>query len=140
LSVGGTGKTPAILALAAALAAQGWRPGIISRGYGAGRRDFPARVPADGLAADYGDEPLLLAAAGWPVVIDPDRARAARYLLGSSDCNLILSDDGLQHYALARDVEIVVIDGQRGFGNGRCLPAGPLREPPARLATVDHVL
>ncbi len=141
LTVGGTGKTPLIAHLATALAAAGWKPGILSRGYGANLQVFPARVPAGADAARYGDEPAMLAGSvACPVVIDPDRVRGAQYLLAHSDCNLLLCDDGLQHYRLARDVEVVVIDGVRGLGNGHCLPAGPLREPPSRLAGVQFLV
>ena len=133
LTAGGAGKTPLVIALAQALRAAGRQPGIVSRGYGgtvAGVRevragDDPRRV---------GDEPLLLAAAGLPVVVGRDRPAAAQALLAAHPaCDVILCDDGLQHYALARDVEIVVIDDARGLGNGRLLPAGPLREPASRL-------
>jgi tetraacyldisaccharide 4'-kinase len=135
ISIGGTGKTPVIQALASHLMQRGYRPGIISRGHGARQQTFPARVPASANPQQYGDEPALLAhSTSCPVVIDPDRVRAAHYLLETTDCNLILSDDGLQHYRLARDIEIIVLDGERGLGNGHCLPAGPLREPAARLA------
>ncbi len=137
ITVGGTGKTPLALALVERLRAAGWRPGIVSRGYG-GQADYPARVDAASPASVVGDEPLLLARrSGVPVVVDPLRARGVRHLLAGSDCNLVVCDDGLQHYALARDIEIAVIDGQRGLGSGLPLPAGPLREPPSRLASVD---
>jgi len=137
ITVGGTGKTPLTLALVERLRAAGWRPGIVSRGYG-GEAEYPLRVTPDSAAAVVGDEPLLLARrAGVPVVVDPLRARGVRHLLSGSDCDLVVCDDGLQHYALARDIEIAVIDGQRGLGSGLPLPAGPLREPPSRLASVD---
>lgn len=141
ISIGGTGKTPLTQALCAWLRAQGWRPGIISRGYGGTAAHYPLAVGPDTLAAACGDEPVLLAqSTGCPVVVDPNRPRAARHLLQHSDCNLILSDDGLQHYALGRDIEIAVVDGERGLGNGCLLPAGPLREPPQRLREVDLVV
>lgn len=137
ISVGGTGKTPLTLALVEHLQAAGWRPGIISRGYG-GNTTYPCRVSVDSVAAEVGDEPLLLARrSGVPVVIDPVRSHAAAHLLANSDCNVILCDDGLQHLALARDIEIAVIDGQRGLGSGWLLPAGPLRELSSRLRQVD---
>lgn len=137
ISVGGTGKTPLTLALVERLRQAGWRPGIVSRGYG-GRTTWPALVHADSAPAEVGDEPLLLARrAGVPVVVDPQRARGVRALLAASDCDLVICDDGLQHYALARDIEIAVIDGRRGLGSRRLLPSGPLREPVSRLATVD---
>ncbi|PQA42355.1 tetraacyldisaccharide 4'-kinase [Amnimonas aquatica] len=137
ITVGGTGKTPLTLALVEQLRAAGWRPGIVSRGYG-GRATYPCLVLPDADAAVVGDEPLLLARrSGVPVVVDPQRARGVRHLLAGADCDLVICDDGLQHYALARDIEIAVIDGRRGLGSGLPLPAGPLREPPSRLAEVD---
>ena len=141
ISVGGTGKTPLVLWLATRLRENGYNPGIISRGYG-GANQTPHAVSADSDAAQYGDEPVLLARrSDSPVWIGKDRAAAARALLAAHpDCNVIVSDDGLQHYRLARDVEIAVIDGARGLGNGWLLPAGPLREPPSRLAAVDAVV
>lgn len=141
ISLGGTGKTPLLLALAARLQEHGRRPGIVSRGYGGAPGSDPMLVTAAHGAAVVGDEPLLLAqASGCPVVVCPDRRAAVAWLLANCDCDLVLSDDGLQHYRLHRDFEIVVIDGVRGLGNGRCLPAGPLREPPARLAEVDAIV
>jgi len=141
ITAGGTGKTPLVLWLAQFLAARGKRPGIISRGYGATRTDARA-VPVYGSAADYGDEPCLLAQrAGCPVWVGTDRAATARGLRAAHpEVDVIISDDGLQHYRLARDVEIAVIDGARGLGNSWPLPAGPLREPASRLATVDAVV
>ncbi len=139
ISVGGTGKTPLLLSLVSWFSAQGYRPGVISRGYGGQAAQYPMFVTAESAVKEVGDEPLLLAGA-CPVVIDPDRYRAAQSLLAQTDCNLILSDDGLQHYRLPRDIEIVVVDGEKGFGNGQCLPAGPLREPVGRLRSVDFTL
>jgi tetraacyldisaccharide 4'-kinase len=138
LTVGGTGKTPLVMWLARELTAQGLRVGIASRGYrGAGG---PARMLADGDdAATTGDEALLLhRRLRLPVAIAPRRKDAVRLL--EPRCDVILSDDGLQHYALERDLEIAVIDGSRGLGNGRLLPAGPLREPRTRLNEVDAVV
>lgn len=141
VSVGGTGKTPLTLALVEHLRRQGWRPGIVSRGYGGQGASHPQIVRVDSDAAEVGDEPLLLARrAQAPVVIDPLRVRGVQHLLANSDCNIVLCDDGLQHYALARSVEIAVVDGQRGLGSGWLLPAGPLREPAARLHSVDLVV
>jgi tetraacyldisaccharide 4'-kinase len=145
LTVGGTGKTPVVLALAGLLRARGRRPGIITRGYrgrGGGRGSVaPRPVPPDGEPADFGDEPVLLARrSGCPVVAGPDRVAAGALALSRGDVDILLADDGLQHYRLARDIEIAVVDGARGLGNGRCLPAGPLREPRGRLARVDLVL
>ena len=141
ISVGGTGKTPFTLWLLERLKQKGYRPGVVSRGYGGKAPEYPFIVTSDSSAHDSGDEPLMLAMrGGCPVVVDPDRARAARALLEHSDCDLIISDDGLQHYALARDLEIVLIDGGRGLGNRHCLPAGPLRETPERLLEADFVV
>lgn len=141
ITVGGTGKTPLIISLVKALQARGYRPGVISRGYGGRAPLYPMRVTADSDPAHSGDEPLLIAiSCDCPVVVDPDRYRAARYLEEHTDCELILSDDGLQHYRLPRDLEIVVVDGERVLGNGWSLPAGPLREPVQRLREVDFVV
>ncbi|MGZ8243219.1 tetraacyldisaccharide 4'-kinase [Methylomagnum sp.] len=141
LTVGGTGKTPLTIWLAGFLKQQGWRPGIVSRGYGGATQPEPLAVTAATDPRHAGDEPVLIARrTGCPVYVFPARAQAARALLAATDCDLIIADDGLQHYALARDIEIAVIDAARGFGNGRCLPAGPLREPPERLGSVDLVV
>jgi len=140
VTVGGTGKTPLVIALAQALALRGRHPGIVSRGHGAPGTGPRAVAPGDD-PAETGDEPLLLAAAGVPVVVARDRVAAARALLAAHpSCDVILADDGLQHYALARDVEVVAVDGTRGFGNGRLLPAGPLREPRSRADDADAVV
>lgn len=137
---GGAGKTPLTLYLARALAARGWRPLIVTRGYG-GRADAVHEVDARADVTESGDEPVLLARrSGLPVWVGRRRADAARAgLAAHPECDLVLCDDGLQHYALARDVEIAVLD-RRGVMNGFHLPAGPLREPPARLRTVDAVV
>ena len=139
--VGGTGKTPMVIATVEGLRARGYTPGVVSRGYGA-RIGPEARVGTGALeAARYGDEPALIArATGAPVSVHPKRALAAQALLQAHpEVDVILSDDGLQHLALARDIEIVVQD-ERGVGNGRLLPAGPLREPASRLREVDAVV
>lgn len=132
LTAGGSGKTPLVLALARYLSAAGWRPGIVSRGYG--RRERPLRrVATDSLPEQVGDEPLLLRRrSGLPVVVANDRRAAAQVLLDEDEVDLILADDGLEHWGLPRSLEIVVIDARRGFGNGLLLPAGPLRAPPER--------
>jgi tetraacyldisaccharide 4'-kinase len=131
LTVGGTGKTPLVLYLAAALRAQGVAVGIVSRGYG-GTAPAPRLVGPEADPLEVGDEPCLLARrSAVPVAIGRDRVAAARLLPAGLD--VVLADDGLQHYALARDLEIVVVDSLRGFGNGRLLPAGPLREGRGRL-------
>ena len=110
-------------------------------GYGATPPSLPWRVRADQSAAQAGDEPLLIfQRTGAPCVVDPDRPAAVRSLLAQHPVDIVLCDDGLQHYALARDFEIAVLDAERGLGNGFCLPAGPLREPPSRLKTVDALL
>jgi tetraacyldisaccharide 4'-kinase len=141
ITVGGTGKTPMILWLIEHCRAQGLRVGVISRGYGAQPPSLPWRVRAEQDAAQAGDEPLLIVKrTGVPLMIDPDRSRAAQALLDQEPLDLLLSDDGLQHYRLGRDLELVLIDHARGLGNGRCLPAGPLREPVERLQSVDAVL
>ncbi len=141
ISVGGTGKTPFTLWLLALLSAQGYRPGVISRGYGGKAPGYPFEVTASSAASEAGDEPLMLVQrSGCPLVVDPDRGRAAAHLQALHGCDLIISDDGLQHYALERDIEIAVVDGLRGLGNGHCLPVGPLREPPGRLDEVDYVV
>jgi tetraacyldisaccharide 4'-kinase len=138
--VGGVGKTPLVRALGAALAQKGWRPGIVSRGYG-GKNTTPRAVAREDDPALVGDETLLFAADALPVWIGRDRVAASRALLAAHpDRNVILADDGLQHYALRRDFEIAVIDQARGFGNGTMLPAGPLREPRSRLEGVDAVV
>ena len=141
ISVGGTGKTPLLITLVETLRRDGFRPGVISRGYGGKAPNYPFMVGGDTPPQQGGDEPVLIASqCQCPVVVDPDRLQAAHYLLTHSDCNVILSDDGLQHYRLPRDIEIAVVDGQRGFGNRRLLPAGPLREPVSRLDEVDFVV
>ncbi|MCK9396964.1 MAG: tetraacyldisaccharide 4'-kinase [Methylobacter sp.] len=141
ITVGGTGKTPLIIWLAELLKGEGFKPGIISRGYGGQAEVCPQQVAANSTAEQVGDEALLIAKqTGCPMAVSPIRADAARLLLEQSDCNVILSDDGLQHYALNRDIEIAVIDGERRFGNGYCLPAGPLREPIERLQSVDFIV
>ena len=141
ITVGGTGKTPLVAALVEEARRRGWSPAVISRGHDARGGEFPREVDPGGTAGNYGDEPLLLARdTGVPVIIDPDRCRALSHALETRNPDIVFSDDGLQHYRLPRSVEIVVIDAARGLGNGRCVPAGPLREPPRRLREVDHVV
>ncbi|EIL92815.1 tetraacyldisaccharide 4'-kinase [Rhodanobacter spathiphylli] len=135
LSVGGTGKTPLTIAVVEALRERGHRPGVVSRGHGGTQRE-PLLLGAAPDPARVGDEPCLIHASGVPVAIGRDRPAAAQLLLDAG-CDVVLADDGLQHYRLARDVEICVIDGVRRFGNRRLLPAGPLREPLTRLQRVD---
>ena len=140
ITAGGTGKTPLVAWLARALAAHGLHPGIVSRGHGAATAAPRAVAPGDD-PGQAGDEPLLLARTGVPVWIGRDRVAAARGLLRAHPgTDVLVSDDGLQHYRLPRTVEILVVDGERGFGNGALLPAGPLREPAARANTVDALV
>ncbi|MGB7932210.1 MAG: tetraacyldisaccharide 4'-kinase [Gammaproteobacteria bacterium] len=141
LTAGGTGKTPLVTWLVHFLSTSGYRPGVIARGYKGRALHWPQAVRVDSNPLSVGDEAVLLAGrCGCPVVVGPDRVAAARALLERGECDLIVADDGLQHYALDRDIEIVVIDGARRFGNGFCLPAGPLRESTGRLTEVDLVV
>ena len=140
ITVGGTGKTPVLLALAKGLTLQGLKVGIVSRGYGGAVSDSPIMVEATSSAKMVGDEPLLLARAGCTVVVCQRRARAVAHLAQNTDVQVVLSDDGLQHYAMARDFEIAVLDAKRRLGNGWMLPMGPLREPASRLDEVDWLL
>jgi tetraacyldisaccharide 4'-kinase len=140
ITAGGTGKTPTTVWLAQQLRKRGFRPGLVSRGYGGSKSKSPMRVDAGSDPAVVGDEPVLLAIrAECPVVVDADRVRAAAMLAGDG-MDVIIADDGLQHYRLGRDYEICVIDGSRGLGNRLMLPAGPLRESARRLYEVDQVL
>lgn len=140
LTVGGTGKTPLVITLAALLKTAGYYPGIVSRGYGGHAQHYPLSVTPETNPHESGDEAVLIAQrTQCPVVVAPKRVEAVRYLQKKSQCDVIISDDGLQHLAMARDIEIVVVDGQRGFGNGYCLPAGPLREPIFRMKNVDFI-
>lgn len=141
LSVGGNGKTPVVIWLIQQLQQRGLKIGVISRGYGGKSSSSPKLVTAQSQADQVGDEPLLIAKRTQTLVcVSPNRQQAIELLLKNQSCDLIISDDGLQHYALQRDVEIVVIETQRGFGNGFLLPAGPLRELPSRLQDVDFII
>ena len=141
ISVGGTGKTPVVASLVKLLQEQGYKPGVISRGFGACGQDSPLLVRPETSPCIAGDESVMLARQlQVPVMVDPDRVAAARALLELGECDVILTDDGLQHYRLKRHVELAVVDGQRMLGNHHCLPVGPLREPPERLRYVDQVL
>jgi tetraacyldisaccharide 4'-kinase len=140
ITVGGTGKTPLVIWLARHLVERGLKVGIVSRGYGSQAGESPRPVNAASNWQDVGDEPLLLyRATGCATLIGRDRVAAARALV-EQGVDVIVADDGLQHLRLARDCEIVVIDGSRGFGNGRMLPAGPLREPVSRVAGADLIV
>lgn len=141
ITVGGSGKTPLTLWLAQQLINEGWHPGIISRGYG-GSNDAPQAAHSSSRPDEVGDEAVLMAQRGLcPVWVGRDRAAAGKALLQAHpECDVLLSDDGLQHYRLQRDVEIAVVDGVRRFGNGFLLPAGPLRELPSRLNEADAVV
>lgn len=141
ITVGGAGKTPLVIWLVKALQEAGYRPGIISRGYGGKTIATPVRVVALSDPGKVGDEPVLLARrCQCPIAVCSDRVAAGRLLVDSGDCDILVADDGLQHYRLWRDIEIAVIDGARRFGNGRMLPAGPLREPQSRLRNVDYIV
>ncbi|MCG6869632.1 MAG: tetraacyldisaccharide 4'-kinase [Gammaproteobacteria bacterium] len=141
ISVGGTGKTPLVVWVVEWLVRRGFRPGVVSRGYGGVRGSGPMVVTGESDPAACGDEPVLIASrTGRPVVVYADRVEAGRVLIEWFDCDVLVSDDGLQHYRLERDLEVVVVDGARRFGNGFCLPAGPLREPLSRLESADIVL
>lgn len=141
ITLGGTGKTPLVIWLAQLLKQQGYKPGIVSRGYGGEKQKLPVFVNEKSLPAEVGDEALLLARRSQcPLVVCVDRVAAVQMLLSQSDCNIVISDDGLQHYRMGRDIEIAVIDGDRRMGNGCMLPAGPLREPVSRLGQVDFVV
>ncbi len=141
IAVGGTGKTPFLIWLARQCCKRGLKTGIITRGYKGTRTDRVVEVGTDSRVEEVGDEALLLARkTACPVVAATDRSQALARLVQSAQPDVVLSDDGLQHYAMGRDFEIAVIDGVREFGNGRCLPAGPLREPPSRLRSCDLVV
>ena len=148
ITAGGTGKTPLVIAVVDALRGAGRSPGVVSRGYGrvpptdADPRGVVRVLPGVATPEYFGDEPVLIARrTGVPVYLSPDRPAAARALLAAHPgIDVLVSDDGLQHYALDRDVEIAVVDGDRGFGNGLALPSGPMREPISRLRTVDCVV
>jgi len=141
VSVGGTGKTPFVIWLTEHLKQRGRKVGIVTRGYRGKGTEWPRAVSPDSDPDEVGDEPVLLARrTGCPVVAGPDRVACVRALLEEQRVDVVLSDDGLQHYRLARAFEIAIVDGARGMGNGLCLPAGPLREPPSRLHEVDAIV
>jgi tetraacyldisaccharide 4'-kinase len=141
ITVGGTGKTPMIQYLARLCARNGISVGIVSRGYGGLSKSYPLLVTEDTSASECGDEPKLLHhTLKVPVVVAPDRHLAVKHLVQNTSVELIISDDGLQHYNMARDIELVMLDGQRGLGNNHLLPLGPLRESNDRLTHVDFIL
>lgn len=141
IRVGGTGKTPLVIWLVEQLRARGYKPGVVARGYGGQSSEWPRKVVPNSDPRESGDEPVLISQkTGVSIWVGPDRVTAARRLLEEAQCDLVISDDGLQHYRLERDLEILVVDGARGFGNGWSLPAGPLREPLSRVNSVDRVV
>ena len=141
ISVGGAGKTPLVIALARHYREAGMKPGIICRGYGGASRSWPMAVDHATDAGLVGDEAqLMFELSGVPVVAGPDRVRDGLMLVDKFDCDLVISDDGFQHYRLQRDADVVVIDGEAGLGNGWCLPAGPLREPPSAVTRADAIV
>lgn len=141
LTAGGNGKTPVVIWLVEQLQQRGIRPAVVSRGYGGKAAHYPLILKPDTTTAEAGDEPVLIyQRTGAPVAVAPKRAEAVQALLAEAQPQIIITDDGLQHYALARDKEIVVVDGERRFGNGWWLPAGPMRERAGRLKSVDAVI
>jgi tetraacyldisaccharide 4'-kinase len=141
ISVGGNGKTPFVISLCEMLIKEGYKPGVVSRGYGGKSEQYPLLVKAHSTGKEAGDEPVLLyKRLTIPVVVDPVRANAVAYLVTHCNVDVIVTDDGLQHYALQRDIEIVVVDGKRRYGNQHIMPMGPLREPLSRLKHVDYII
>lgn len=141
ITAGGTGKSPLTAWLVSSMKADGWRPVVLSRGYGGKASDSPLLVTEDTLPSIAGDEPVMLAqATRVPVIVDPNRLRAAEFALDNALGDVLISDDGLQHYRLPRDIELSVFDGSRGIGNGALIPVGPLREAVSRLDSVDFVV
>lgn len=141
LTAGGNGKTPVVIWLVEQLTRRGIRVGVVSRGYGGKAERYPLLLTPQTTTAEAGDEPVLIfQRTGAPVAVSPVRSEAVQALLNQTDVQIVITDDGLQHYALARDKEIVVIDGVRRFGNGWWLPAGPMRERASRLRAVDAVI
>lgn len=141
LTAGGNGKTPVVIWLVEQLRQRGIRVGVVSRGYGGKAASYPLLLSKQTSTAEAGDEPVLIfQRTGAPVAVSPERREAVQALLHAHDLQLIITDDGLQHYKLARDKEIVVIDGERRFGNGWWLPAGPMRERASRLRSVDAII
>lgn len=141
ITVGGSGKTPLVTYLVELLRRHGYKPGVVSRGYGGQAENWPQTVTVESCASMVGDEAVLLARrCQCPMVVGPDRAMAVEQLLGEHDVDVVISDDGMQHYRMGRDIEIAVLDGERRLANGLCLPAGPLREGKGRLKQVDFLV
>lgn len=141
ISVGGTGKTPLVVYLVRLLEQQGYSVGVLTRGYGGKSESYPLEVNQTSKVNAVGDEPMLMRQnLACPLVVDPLRSRGAKYLVEKQQCDVVICDDGLQHYALQRDIEIVVIDGKRRLGNQLLLPAGPLREGSWRLKQTDFIV
>ncbi len=141
ITSGGTGKTPLVIWLVEYFRSIGYAPGVVARGYRGRAKSWPQQVRPDSDPSVVGDEPIVIARrARCPVAVGPRRGDAVDALLRHADCDIVISDDGLQHYALERNYEIAVVDGVRRMGNGRCLPAGPLREPASRLQSVDVIV
>ena len=141
ITAGGNGKTPTVVWLVEMLKAQGHKPGVVSRGYGGKAPQYPVLVDDTTATQHCGDEPKLIQQrTGVPVAVDPNRSQAVQTLLANHDVDIVITDDGLQHYALERDIEFVVVDGTRRFGNQKLLPLGPLREPISRLTKVDFIV
>ena len=141
ITAGGSGKTPMVLHLISMLRNAGYKPGVVSRGYGATNLLSPTLVNASSKAIDVGDEPaMIFARTQVPMVVSPKRSQAVKYLLECAEIDVVICDDGLQHYALNRDIEIAIIDGKRQLGNGLLIPAGPLREGKWRLNSVDFIV
>ncbi len=140
ITVGGNGKTPTVIWLVELLQRQGYKPGVVSRGYGAKAPSYPLLLNSETPTQHCGDEPKLIhQRTGVPVAVSPNRSQAVKALL-DSNVDIVITDDGLQHYALARDIELVVVDGVRRFGNERLMPLGPLREEVSRLDSVDFII
>ena len=139
ITIGGTGKTPLVKYIASELKKIGYKPGIVSRGYG-GSYSGTHEVTSKSTYKETGDEAQILSKLNMPFYLDRDRPRAVKNLVENNDCDVVIADDGLQHYQLGRDIEIVVIDGSRRLGNSLCFPAGPLRESSKRLESVDFIV
>ena len=141
LNIGGSGKTPTVMAIVNALKIKGFTPGVVSRGYGGSSKNYPLIVQGDSKYFECGDEPLLIyKACNCPVVVSPSRRQAIEKLLINFECDVIISDDGLQHYFMHRDIEIAVFNADANFGNHMLFPSGPLREPIQRLKTIDYFI